>query len=184
MLRPQQFSRTAKSEARRSTSLRGAMTRTTPGCPKTWFRKRCARLHLRKMVLHVLHTQREACAETATQKPCTHCRRWCTPPRHDALRQSACRYLSQVPQQQACVAWLQVAQDYNAGLEYATAVKLVGARKAGDAKEYMVEWSDGGEATWESEDNITRSLVTAFERSQKEGEAAPAAEKQLQSAAA
>ena len=82
------------------------------------------------------------------------------------------------------IAWLQVAQDYNAGLEYATAVKLVGARKAGDAKEYLVEWSDGGKATWESEDNITRSLVTAFERSQKDGEAAPAAEKQLQSAVA
>ena len=59
---------------------------------------------------------------------------------------------------------MQVVADYEAGLEYADAVCIKDARRLGDAKEYLVEWSDGAPDTWESEDNITRSLVFEFEK--------------------
>lgn len=68
----------------------------------------------------------------------------------------------------SCLGMLvQVVQDFEAGLEYAEAVLLKDSRRKGDSKEYLVQWSDGAADSWEGEDNITRALVSAFERERK-----------------
>ena len=62
---------------------------------------------------------------------------------------------------------MQVVQDFESGLEYAEAVTLKDMRRQGCSKEYLVEWADSSPDTWESEDNITRTLVSQFERQRR-----------------
>jgi hypothetical protein len=71
---------------------------------------------------------------------------------------------------------VQVVQDYEKGLEYADAVRIKGVRRAGDAKEYLIQWADGAPDSWESEDDITRALVTAYEQEAGAAQAASGAE--------
>jgi hypothetical protein len=61
----------------------------------------------------------------------------------------------------------QVVEYFEAGWQYAEAEAIVGTRGRGDAREYLVTWSDGAEDSWESEDNVARSLVSEFERARR-----------------
>jgi hypothetical protein len=74
-----------------------------------------------------------------------------------------------------CVAEVQVIEDFENGLQYAEAEKILGVREAADCgREYHVRWSDGAPDSWENEDNVSSALVLAFEKDQKEGRAAGA----------
>jgi hypothetical protein len=57
-----------------------------------------------------------------------------------------------------------VVHDFEAGLEYAEAASIIKSRRKGDAKEYLVRWADDFPDSWESEDNVRRSMVLAFEQ--------------------
>lgn len=61
-------------------------------------------------------------------------------------------------------------EDYEAGLEYGVAEKVVGKREGGGEgkREYLVKWVDIEEATWEPEENVDAELIEEFER-QEEG---------------
>ncbi|CAH8301547.1 unnamed protein product [Eruca vesicaria subsp. sativa] len=57
-----------------------------------------------------------------------------------------------------------VVKDYEDGLEYAVAEKVLGKRMGDDGKtEYLVKWTDMADATWEPEENVDTSLVQLFE---------------------
>ena len=62
-----------------------------------------------------------------------------------------------------------VVNDFEAGLEYGVAEKVVGRREGeGERKrEYLVKWVDIEEATWEPEENVDAELIQEFERQQK-----------------
>lgn len=56
-----------------------------------------------------------------------------------------------------------VVADFDAGLEYAPAARLVRERRRGDGREFLVEWADGAEASWEPEENVAADAVAAFD---------------------
>ncbi|OVA16021.1 Chromo domain/shadow [Macleaya cordata] len=56
-------------------------------------------------------------------------------------------------------------KDFEAGLEYAVAERVIGKREGEDGKrEVLVKWSDIEEATWEPEENVDPDLMKEFER--------------------
>uniref|UniRef100_A0A7N0T828 Chromo domain-containing protein n=1 Tax=Kalanchoe fedtschenkoi TaxID=63787 RepID=A0A7N0T828_KALFE len=58
-------------------------------------------------------------------------------------------------------------RDYEAGLEYAVAEKILDRREVdGGMREFLVKWTDLDDATWEPEENVDPELVLEFERSQ------------------
>ncbi|RID49582.1 hypothetical protein BRARA_H00375 [Brassica rapa] len=70
-----------------------------------------------------------------------------------------------------------VVKDYEAGLEYAVAEKVMGKRMGDDGNtEYLVKWTDMADATWEPEENVDISLVQLYEQ---EEEAQPVNELEL-----
>ncbi|KAG2314337.1 hypothetical protein Bca4012_065004 [Brassica carinata] len=61
-----------------------------------------------------------------------------------------------------------VVKDYEAGLEYAVAERVMGKRMGDDGKtEYLVKWTDMADATWEPEENVDTSLVQLFEQEEE-----------------
>jgi signal recognition particle 43 kDa protein len=62
---------------------------------------------------------------------------------------------------------MQVKEDFEAGLEYAQAERILDVREVDCAREYLVQWSDSAQPSWESEDNIASALVVAFEKDRK-----------------
>ncbi|VFQ95056.1 unnamed protein product [Cuscuta campestris] len=59
--------------------------------------------------------------------------------------------------------------DFEAGVEYAVAERVLEKRMGGDGKkkkkvEYLVKWSDMEEATWEPEENVDPALIIEFEK--------------------
>jgi hypothetical protein len=71
------------------------------------------------------------------------------------------------------VAGVQVIEDFENGLQYAEAERILDVREAADCgREYHVRWSDGAPDSWESEDHVSSALVLAFEKERKEGPAA------------
>ncbi|CAN7029649.1 unnamed protein product [Brassica rapa subsp. trilocularis] len=70
-----------------------------------------------------------------------------------------------------------VVKDYEAGLEYAVAEKVMGKRMGDDGNtEYLVKWTDMADATWEPEENVDISHVQLYEQ---EEEAQPVNELEL-----
>ncbi|ESQ45986.1 hypothetical protein EUTSA_v10000208mg [Eutrema salsugineum] len=58
-----------------------------------------------------------------------------------------------------------VVKDYEAGLEYAVAERVMGKRMGDDGKtEYLVKWTDMADATWEPQENVDSSLVLLYEQ--------------------
>lgn len=59
--------------------------------------------------------------------------------------------------------------DFEAGLEYGVAERVVGRREGEEGKmEYLVKWVDIEEATWEPEENVDAELIQEFESQQQE----------------
>jgi signal recognition particle protein len=56
----------------------------------------------------------------------------------------------------------EVAQDWEDGLEYAEADRVIDVRNKGDSRSYLVRWCDGKE-TWEPEEHVSGDLVFVFE---------------------
>ncbi|KAL1226252.1 Signal recognition particle 43 kDa protein [Cardamine amara subsp. amara] len=58
-----------------------------------------------------------------------------------------------------------VAKDYEDGLEYAVAERVMGKRMGDDGKttEYLVKWTDLTDATWEPQENVDSTLVQLYE---------------------
>lgn len=60
----------------------------------------------------------------------------------------------------------EMVRDYEEGLEYAVADKILGKREGEDGKrEYLVKWTDIDDATWEPVENVDEELVLEFEKS-------------------
>lgn len=59
-----------------------------------------------------------------------------------------------------------VAKDYEDGLEYAVAERVIGKRMGDDGKttEYLVKWTDMADATWEPQENVDSTLVQLYEQ--------------------
>ena len=57
----------------------------------------------------------------------------------------------------------EVIEDFEAGMEYAEAVGIVGVRNRGDTRTYLVRWSDGYPDSWENEENVSPDLIRMFE---------------------
>lgn len=61
-----------------------------------------------------------------------------------------------------------VVKDYEAGLEYAVAERVMGKRMGDDGNtEYLVKWTDMADATWEPEENVNISLVQLYEQEEE-----------------
>ncbi|KAH7690176.1 Signal recognition particle 43kDa protein [Dioscorea alata] len=66
-------------------------------------------------------------------------------------------------------------RDFEEGLEYGVAEKVVGRREGEEGKvEYLVKWVDLEEATWEPVENVDAELVEEFEKINGNGVAAVA----------
>ncbi|XP_019082444.1 PREDICTED: signal recognition particle 43 kDa protein, chloroplastic-like isoform X2 [Camelina sativa] len=66
-----------------------------------------------------------------------------------------------------------VAKDYENGLEYAVAERVIGKRINGDdgnTIEYLVKWTDMADATWEPQDNVDSTLVQLYQQQQEEAQ--------------
>ncbi|XP_028777636.1 signal recognition particle 43 kDa protein, chloroplastic-like [Neltuma alba] len=60
-----------------------------------------------------------------------------------------------------------VAGDYEAGLEYAVAERVMGRREGEEGKaEFLVKWADMEQPTWEPQENVDPQLVREFEEAQ------------------
>ncbi|CAA7050828.1 unnamed protein product [Microthlaspi erraticum] len=58
-----------------------------------------------------------------------------------------------------------VAKDYEAGLEYAVAERVMGKRIGDDGTtEFLVKWTDMADATWEPQENVDSTLVQLYEQ--------------------
>ncbi|KAJ0967030.1 hypothetical protein J5N97_023947 [Dioscorea zingiberensis] len=70
-----------------------------------------------------------------------------------------------------------VVRDFEEGLEYGVAEKVVGRREGeeGEGVEYLVKWVDLEEATWEPAENVDAELVEEFERANGNGSPSTAA---------
>jgi hypothetical protein len=78
-----------------------------------------------------------------------------------------------------------ILQDFEAGLEYSVAEKILEKRRRKKRTEYLVKWQDSDEPTWEPAKNIDQDLVKAFEVAQpKEAETTGDANGPAQSAVA
>ena len=55
-----------------------------------------------------------------------------------------------------------VADDFEAGLEYAPAAALAGRRRGPRGTEYLVQWADGSRPTWEVEGHVAVEMLLAF----------------------
>ncbi|ONK72801.1 uncharacterized protein A4U43_C04F23380 [Asparagus officinalis] len=59
-------------------------------------------------------------------------------------------------------------RDFEAGLEYGVAEKVVGMREGEEGgREYLVKWVDIEEATWEPEENVDGELIGEFKRGEE-----------------
>jgi signal recognition particle protein len=55
-----------------------------------------------------------------------------------------------------------VIADFEAGLEYASAVAISAQRRAGGCTEYLVTWADGAEQSWQEEEQIDEGVMRAW----------------------
>jgi signal recognition particle protein len=74
-------------------------------------------------------------------------------------------YNMQVPQWNVAT---DVIEDYDAGLEYGEAAKILKSVQKGDAREYLVQWSDDYPDTWEPEDHLPQHLIEDWEERQRQ----------------
>ncbi|KAI9127536.1 hypothetical protein K1719_000529 [Acacia pycnantha] len=60
-----------------------------------------------------------------------------------------------------------VVRDYEAGLEYAVAERVMGRRDGDDGKpEFLVKWADMEQPTWEPKENVDPQLIQEYEEAQ------------------
>ena len=55
-----------------------------------------------------------------------------------------------------------VIADFEAGLEYASAVAIASQRRLGGTTEYLVTWADGAEPSWQEEEQIDEGVMRAW----------------------
>lgn len=60
-------------------------------------------------------------------------------------------------------------KDYEEGLEYGIAERIVEKREVDGKPEYLVQWADTEENTWEPEENIADEIIAEFESQQNGG---------------
>lgn len=62
-------------------------------------------------------------------------------------------------------------EDYNSNLEWADAAEILRVVVRGDAREYQVKWADSESYpdSWELEENLSPSLIEAWEAQQPAG---------------
>lgn len=58
-------------------------------------------------------------------------------------------------------------KDYEEGLEYGIAERIVRKREVDGKPEYLVQWADSEEDTWEPPENIADEIIDEFENEQK-----------------
>lgn len=58
-------------------------------------------------------------------------------------------------------------KDYEEGLEYGIAERIVEKREVDGKPEYLVQWADSAQDTWEPVENIADEIIAEFENQQK-----------------
>lgn len=61
----------------------------------------------------------------------------------------------------------EVVEDFQSGLEYAEAERILDVRNRGDSRTYLIKWKDDYPSSWEPEENVSPDLIRLFEEERK-----------------
>ncbi|CAL8470619.1 g10161 [Coccomyxa elongata] len=61
-----------------------------------------------------------------------------------------------------------VVEDFDAGLEYGEAERILKSVQRGDTREYLVQWKDDYPDSWEVEDHLPQHIIAEFEERQRQ----------------